>query len=77
MADTNNVFISWSGPRSKQAAEALREWLGNVLQNARPWMSATDIEKGFSFRSLVDWCRSELAGSKEESPGGRMLGASC
>ncbi len=46
MADTNNVFISWSGPRSKQAAEALREWLGNVLQNARPWMSATDIEKG-------------------------------
>jgi hypothetical protein len=46
MADTNNVFISWSGPRSKQAAEALREWLGTMLQNARPWMSETDIEKG-------------------------------
>jgi hypothetical protein len=46
MADTNNVFISWSGERSKRAAEALREWLGTVLQNARPWMSDTDIEKG-------------------------------
>jgi len=46
MADTNNVFISWSGERSKRAAEALREWLGAVLQNARPWMSDTDIEKG-------------------------------
>jgi TIR domain len=46
MADTNNVFLSWSGERSKRAADALREWLGTVLQNARPWMSETDIEKG-------------------------------
>ena len=46
MTDTGNVFISWSGERSKRAAEALREWLGTVLQNARPWMSETDIEKG-------------------------------
>jgi len=46
MGDANNVFISWSGERSKRAADALREWLGTVLQNARPWMSETDIEKG-------------------------------
>jgi hypothetical protein len=45
MADTHNVFISWSGERSRVAAEALREWLRNVLQNAKPWMS-TEIEKG-------------------------------
>jgi hypothetical protein len=45
MAETNNVFISWSGERSRLAAEALKEWLGTVLQNARPWMS-TEIEKG-------------------------------
>ena len=45
MADTHNVFISWSGERSRLAAEALKGWLGTVLQNARPWMS-TEIEKG-------------------------------
>jgi hypothetical protein len=46
MGDTNNVFISWSGERSKAAAEALREWLPIVLQAASPWMSSADIEKG-------------------------------
>jgi TIR domain len=46
MADMGNVFISWSGQRSKLAAEAFREWLGTVLQNAKPWMSESDIEKG-------------------------------
>jgi hypothetical protein len=46
MADKGNVFISWSGERSRIAAETFREWLGNVLQNARPWMSESDIEKG-------------------------------
>jgi hypothetical protein len=42
----HNVFISWSGDRSKGAAEGLREWLPIILQAARPWMSDTDIEKG-------------------------------
>jgi hypothetical protein len=45
MPDAYNVFISWSGERSRLAAEALKDWLHNVLQNARPWMS-TEIEKG-------------------------------
>jgi hypothetical protein len=44
--DKHNVFISWSGQRSKWAAEALREWLRLVLQAARPWMSGEDIDKG-------------------------------
>lgn len=44
--EANNVFISWSGERSKWAAEALREWLPTVLQAAKPWMSASDIDKG-------------------------------
>src|SRR4030081_1653296 len=46
MGDASNVFISWSGERSRRAAEALRGWLRIVLQNAKPWMSDTDIEKG-------------------------------
>jgi hypothetical protein len=41
-----NIFISWSGPRSKHVASALRQWLPDVLQSARPWMSDSDIDKG-------------------------------
>jgi hypothetical protein len=46
MADENKVFISWSGARSKAAAEALRRWLPSVIQVAKPWMSDRDIDKG-------------------------------
>jgi hypothetical protein len=46
MSESSNIFISWSKPRGKAAALALREWLPLVLQAAKPWMSDKDIDKG-------------------------------
>ncbi|MFD6423749.1 TIR domain-containing protein [Streptomyces sp. NPDC060198] len=40
------VFLSWSGERSKQTAEALRSWLPDVLQYIDPWHSSLDISAG-------------------------------
>jgi hypothetical protein len=39
------VFISWSGGRSKQVAEALNRWLPRVINAVDPWIS-TRMEKG-------------------------------
>ena len=41
-----DIFISWSGERSRAIAEALREWLPKIMNSLKPWMSQTDISKG-------------------------------
>jgi len=41
-----NVFISWSGDRSRAVAFALKEWLSDLLQSATTWMSEHDIDAG-------------------------------
>ncbi|MGI8980549.1 MAG: toll/interleukin-1 receptor domain-containing protein [Pirellulaceae bacterium] len=40
------IFISWSGEASKQVAQALSDWLPDVLQHVRPFMSAADLQPG-------------------------------
>ena len=46
MARKLRIFLSWSGTSSHKLAEALREWLPNVIQAVEPWLSADDTEKG-------------------------------
>ena len=40
------VFISWSGDLSKQVANLLGTWIGDVLQGTETWISSDDIDKG-------------------------------
>jgi len=39
------IFISWSGLRSKHIALSFKSWLGSVIQSLEPWISP-DTEKG-------------------------------
>jgi hypothetical protein len=61
MAGEQNVFITWSGDRSKWIAEAMYEWLPTVVQAARPFFSTNSIDKGS--RGLPELSKA-LAGTK-------------
>src|SRR5262249_20279544 len=40
------AFLSWSGKKSHDAANALKPWLEKVLGGVQVWMSDHDIEAG-------------------------------
>ena len=48
-----NVFISWSGASSFVVAEALRDWLPMIINAAKPFLSAADIDKGSRWGSEI------------------------
>jgi hypothetical protein len=41
-----DIFISWSGPRSRAVAEALKKYLPMIVNDFNPWLSSSDIDKG-------------------------------
>jgi len=55
------VFISWSGERSKEAANILHWWLPKVIQALEPWVSGRDIQPGASWFEVL---RKELSDSQ-------------
>lgn len=40
------IFISWSGEKSRQIGEAFRHWLPEVIQSVRPYFTPDDVAKG-------------------------------
>lgn len=55
-----DVFISWSGPQSKQVAEALHHYLPLMINAIQPWLSSSDIDAGARWSS-------DIAGKLEAS----------
>src|SRR6185437_1178713 len=46
------VFISWSGRRSHEVADAMAGWLKKVIQSAEPWVSS-DMERGVKWLAEI------------------------
>jgi len=49
-----NIFISWSGQKSKLVAELFRSWLPLVIQAVKPWLSSKDIDRGSIWFSEIN-----------------------
>jgi hypothetical protein len=47
------IFISWSGEKSRQIGEAFRYWLPDVIQSVSPYFTPDDIAKGQRWASDI------------------------
>jgi hypothetical protein len=47
------IYLCWSGSKSRAVAEALHDWLPCVLQAASPWYSSEDIRSGAHWQSDI------------------------
>jgi hypothetical protein len=47
------VFISWSGTKSKALAEILKDWLPAVIQAVKPYYTPDDITKGTHWNTEI------------------------
>ncbi len=58
-----NIFLSWSGERSRAVSDLLDEWLQCVIQAVDPWMSSKDIDRGtLWFSEISDQLQSTSLG---------------
>lgn len=48
------VFLVWSGESSQALANVFYEWLPQVIQAIKPWMSKNDINKGAQWFSEIE-----------------------
>ena len=47
------LFISWSGEKSKYVATILKTWLPDVIQKISPWVSYLDINAGARWSNAI------------------------
>jgi len=47
------VFLSSSGTTSREIAAALHDWIPRVIQNAKPFMSSKDIDRGTVWMDVI------------------------
>jgi TIR domain-containing protein len=54
------IFVSWSGNRSKAVATCLKRWIPDVIQQVEPWVSHLDINAGLRWNDEIQKRLSEI-----------------
>jgi DNA-directed RNA polymerase subunit RPC12/RpoP len=48
-----NLFLSWSGKLSYEVANYFREWICDVIQSVKPYLSSKDTDKGTRWNDVI------------------------